>query len=116
MDVGGRLVFRSLWAGDEQALRSALPSVVDQRPLATHESSYTIGPLVRGLGCFHEVLQQAGPQAMRDMLLAAPPIAILGRIAGTFRRFAPDHRGIPAFLALIGTIGAIVGAAVAVVA
>lgn len=113
MDVGGRLVFRSLWAGDEQALRSALPSVVDERPLATHESNYTIGPLVRGLGCFHEVLQQAGP---RDMLLAAPPIAILGRIAGTFRRFAPDHRGIPAFLALIGTIGAIVGAAVAVVA
>ncbi len=51
---------------------------------------------------------------MRDMLLAAPPIAILGGIAGTFRRFAPDHRGIPAFLALIGTIGAIVGAAVAV--
>ena len=116
MDVGGRLVFRSLWARDEQALRSALPSVVDERPLATHESNYTIGPLVRGLGCFHEVLQQAGPQAMRDMLLAAPPIAILGRIAGTFRRFAPDHRGIPAFLALIGTIGAIVGAAVAVFA
>ena len=46
----------------------------------------------------------------------APPIAILGRIAGTFRRLAPDHRGIPAVLALIGTIGAIVGTAVAVLA
>ncbi len=113
MDVGGRLVFRSLWAGDEQALRTALQSVVDEQPLVTSESTYTVGPLVRGLGYFHEVLQQAGPQAM---LLAAPPIAILGRIAGTFRRLAPDHRWIPAFLMLIGTIGAIVGTAVAVFA
>ncbi len=55
-------------------------------------------------------------QAMRDMLLAAPPIAILGRIAGTFRRLAPDHRWIPAFLTLIGAVGAIVGTAVAILA
>jgi len=61
-------------------------------------------------------LEQAGPQAMRDMLLAAPPIAILGRIAGTFRRLAPDRRGIPAFLTLIGAVGAIVGTAIAVFA
>ncbi len=53
---------------------------------------------------------------MRDMLLAAPPIAILGRIAGTFRRLAPDRRGIPAFLTLIGAVGAIVGTAIAVFA
>ena len=111
MGVDGRLVFRSLWAGDDQALRSALQSVVNEQPLAASESTYTVGPLVRGLGYFHEVLQQAGPQAM---LLAPPPIAILGRIAGTFRRLAPDHRGIPAFLMLIGMIGAIVGTAVAV--
>ncbi len=116
MDVDGKLAFRSLWAGDEQALRSALQSVVDEQPLVASESTSTIGPLVRGLGHFHEVLQRAGPQAMRDMLLAAPPIAILGRIAGTFRRLAPDHRGIPAVLTLIGTIGAIVGTAVAVFA
>ncbi len=114
MDVDGKLVFRSLWAGDEQALRSALQSVVDEQPLVASESTSTIGPLVREIGHFHEVLQRAGPQAMRDMLLAAPPIAILGRIAGTFRRLAPDHRGIPAVLTLIGMIGAIVGTAVAV--
>lgn len=72
--------------GDEQALWSALQSVVDEQPLVTSESTYTIGPLARGLGYFHEVLQQAGSQAMRDMLLAAPPIAILEHIAGMFRR------------------------------
>ncbi len=116
MDVNGQLVFRSLWAGDDQALWSALQAVVDQQPLAERESTYTVGPLVRGLGYFHEVLQQAGPQAMRDMLLAAPPIAIVGRIAGALRRLAPDHRGIPAFLILIGIIGATVGTAVAVLA
>ncbi len=113
-DVDGRLVFRSLWAGDERALSSALQSVADEKPLAASESTYTVGPLVRGLGHFHEVLQQAGPQAMRDMLLAAPPIAILGRVAWTFRWLAPDHRGIPAFLTMILTIGVIAGTAVAV--
>jgi len=113
MDPNGQIIFRSLWAGDDQALRSALQSVVDEQALAANQSTYTVGPLMRGLGYFHEVLQQAGPQAMRDMLLAAPPIAILGRIAGTFRRLAPDHRGIPAVLTLIGTIGAFVGTTVA---
>ena len=115
-DVDGQLVFRSLWAGDERALRTTLQSVVDEQPLVANESTYTVGSLVRGLGYFHEVLQQAGPQAMRDMLLAAPPIAILGRIAWTFRWLAPDHRGIPAFLTLILTLGVIAGTAVAVLA
>ncbi len=53
-------------------------------------------------------------EAMRNVLLAAPPVAILGRIAGAFRRLAPEHRGIPAFLTLILTIGVIAGTAVAV--
>ena len=55
-------------------------------------------------------------EAMRNVLLAAPPIAILGRIAWTFWRLAPDHRGIPAFLTLIPTIGVIAGTAIAVLA
>ena len=116
MDIDGRLVFRSLWAGDERALESALQFVVEEQPLATSESTYTVGPLLRGLGFFHEVLQQAGPQAMRDMLLAAPPIAILGRIAGVFRSVTPDRRAFPAFLVLFGTISAIAGTVVAVLA
>ncbi len=116
MDIDGRLVFRSLWAGDERALGSALQSLVDAQPLATSESTYTIGPLTRGIGFFHDVLQQAGPQAMRDMLLAAPPIAILGRIAGVFRSVTPDRRAFPAFLVLFGIISAFAGTVAAVLA
>jgi hypothetical protein len=116
MDVDGRLVFRSLWAGDEPALGSALQSLVDAQPMAASESTYTIGPLARGIGHFHEVFRQAGPQAMRDMLLAAPPIAILGRIAGAFQSVTPDRRAFPAVLLLFGAIGTIAGTVVAVLA
>jgi len=116
MDINGRLVFRSLWAGDAHALGSALQSLVDEQPLATSESTYTVGPLVRGLGFFHDVLQQAGPQAMRDMLLAAPPIAILGRIAGVFRSVTPERRALPAFFVLFGIISAFAGTVAAVLA
>ncbi len=112
----GQLVFRSLWAGDHKALTSALQSLVGGQPLSARESTATFGPMMRGLGYFHEVLHQAGPQAVRDMLLAAPPIAILGRIAGVFRSVTPDRRAFAAFLVLFGTISAIAGTIVAVLA
>ncbi len=110
----GRILFRSLWASDIRALRRALQNVTEGRSPTKKQSTRTFGPLLRGLGYFHHTLRNAGPQAMRDMLLAAPPIAILGRIAGTFRRLAPDHRGVPALLTLIGVVGAIVGTVAAV--
>ena len=104
----GQILFRSLWASDIKSLREALQNVTEGRSPTKKQSTRTFGPLLRGLGYFHHTLRNAGPQAMRDMLRAAPPIAILGRIAGTLRRIAPEHRGISAFLVLIGIVGTFV--------
>ncbi len=109
MDTDGRIAFRSLWASDSRALGDALKSVAaGQRPGKT-QSAAMLAPMARGIGHFHEVLTQAGPRAGREMLFAAPPIAVMGRIAGLFRRLAPHKRGAAAILtvaALLSTAAA----------
>lgn len=106
----GRIVFRSLWAGDAKALRCALHDLTTGHLPTVPESTSTLAPLTRGIGFFHEVLHRAGPQAIRDMLKAAPPIAIAGQIAALFGRITPARRGAPALLVLaIGLAGLVTG-------
>ncbi len=106
----GRIVFRSLWAGDEKSLRCALHDLTTGHLPTIPESTSTLAPLTRGIGFFDEVLHRAGPQAIRDMLKAAPPIAIAGQIAALFSRISPSRRGAPALLVLaVGIAGLATG-------
>lgn len=115
MNTEGQLVFRSLWAGDRAALRVALKSVIDEETPVLGESTRILGPIIRSMGYFNDVFKRAGPQAMRDMLLAAPPVAIVGKTAGLFRRLDPDRRGILALLTVLVTLGVLVGFVAAVI-
>ena len=104
VDPTGRILFRSLWAGDVKSLRLALQEVTAGRAPIKKQSTRTFGPLMRGIGYFYETLGKAGPQAKRDMVFAAPPIAMLGRIAAVFKRLGPEHRGVAAFATAVLTI------------
>lgn len=73
-----------------------------------------VGPMLSALGHVHDVIASGGRQAQRDLVRAAPPMALAGRVAALFRRAAPDRRGRLAMLALGGLLALALVAAVAV--
>lgn len=50
-------------------------------------------PLTGALGFVHPVVGIGGKQARRDLLVSAPPMAVMGRLAAKFSRTAPERRG-----------------------
>jgi len=109
----GIIVFRSLWASDKKALRQALESVVAGRKLDQAESQALIGPVSRAMGQVQEVMERAGPQAVKDLWWAGLPMALAGRVATIYSPLSSDQRGIAAVLTLslsmlvaMGLIGA----------
>lgn len=110
---GGIIVFRSLWASDKKALRQALESVVAGRKPDQAESQALIGPVSRAMGQVQEVMERAGPQAVKDLWWAGLPMALAGRVATIYSPLSSDQRGIAAVLTLalgmlvaLGLIGA----------
>ncbi len=104
MDINGRVGFRALWAGDEEALRQVLETVSAGRSPTKPQSRAMLKPLALGIGYIHEVLKEAGPQAQRDMLLAAPPMALAGAIANLFRPLPKNHRGTAALITIAAAV------------
>jgi hypothetical protein len=109
----GIIVFRSLWASDKKALRQALESVVAGRKPDQAESQTLIGPVLRAMGQVQDVMERAGPQAVKDLWWAGFPMALAGRVATKYSPLSSDQRGIAAVLTLalsmlvaIGLIGA----------
>ena len=109
----GIIVFRSLWASDKKALRQALESVVAGRKPDQVESQALIGPVSRAMGQVQEVMERAGPQAVKDLWWAGLPMALAGRVATIYSPLSSDQRGIAAVLTLalgmlvaMGLIGA----------
>ena len=109
----GIIVFRSLWASDKKALRQALESVVAGRKPDQAESQALIGPVSRAMGQVQEVMERAGPQAVKDLWWAGLPMALAGRVAAIYSPLSSDQRGIAAVLTLalsmliaMGLIGA----------
>ena len=110
IDTDGTFAFRSLWAGDEKGLREVLTKITQGQNLAKRQSLAMFGPLSKGMGYFHEVLKRAGRQAQLDMLKAAPPIFLVGRIASFFRPLSPKSRG----MAALATLGSLIFVAICV--
>ncbi|MFQ5973530.1 MAG: TlpA family protein disulfide reductase [Alphaproteobacteria bacterium] len=113
IDVDGTIAFRALWAGDEAGLRRALASVSHGDKPTKPQSRALFGPLAKGMGYFQQVLDRAGPQAQRDMLRAAPPILLVGRVAALFRPLPLERRGLAALLTIAGSAAVAIGAGLA---
>ncbi len=100
MDDSGKIIFRSLWAADRDALRQALDAAAAGRVPAKKQSDALIGPVTRAMGQVQEVMTRGGPQAVRDLWRAGFPMALAGRVATFFTPLSPDQRGIAAVLTL----------------
>jgi peroxiredoxin len=78
MDTTGNVIFRSLWASDEEALNQALDDLVHGKPLRKKQSQKMLQPVARAMGYVQEVMQRGGPQAVRDLWLSGFPMALTG--------------------------------------
>lgn len=106
------ILFRSLWGADESALRKALTVLVSGSPLKKTQSSAALGPLAIGFGFFAPVLARSGSRAQRELLMAAPPIALIAALASLLQPLPPRHRGTAA-LALLLIAAVLLAAALA---
>ena len=52
------------------------------------------------MGLVQEVMERAGPQAVKDMWWAGLPMALAARVATFFPQLSPDQRGVAAVLTL----------------
>lgn len=98
-----KIIFRSLWGSDERGLRDALQSASAGRPLKRMQSSALIAPLGIGLGFFAPILARSGKRAKRELLIAAPPVAMFAALASSLRLLPVSRRGTAA-LALVASL------------
>ncbi len=100
----GVILYRSLWAGDMQALERALEQVAQDQPVKSMASQRMLVPFLRGAGYMHGTLKLAGGRSYRELALGAPPIALLARTAALFTFVPPDRRGMAAALGLTAVL------------
>ena len=107
MDKSGKIAFRTLFAGDDAALGQALRSVSRGRPAPKKESSAMLKPMALAIGFIESILEEAGPQAQRDMIRVAPPLILAAKIASLFQFLAEPHRGTAALISIVVVLAAI---------
>ena len=108
MNSEGIILFRSLWAADQDALHQALAAAAAGRAPERKQSETLLGPVIRAMGQVQEVMQRGGPQAVSDLWRAGFPMALAGRVATFFTPLSPDQRGIAAVLTLaLGMLAAL---------
>ena len=66
-------------------------------------------PVTRAMGQVQEVMERAGPQAVRELWWAGLPMALAGRIASFIPWFTPDQRGVAAVLIVAAAMLAVAG-------
>jgi hypothetical protein len=92
----GVIRYRAHWANDERGLRTALADIAQGRNPERGRSRGMVGPLLRGVGHLPGVVRFAGSRVERDVWIAAPPLAVLGRLSFLFGWLPIDRRGIAA--------------------
>ena len=106
----GRVIYRALWAGDETGLRQALEAAARGVTPKQPESRRRLAPMAKGIGVMQESIREAGPQAQRDVIKAAPPMAAMAWLADKFQPLSPKWRGFAAMAGLgVLTAGAAAG-------
>lgn len=109
IDSAGTIRYRAHWANDERGLRAALTQISQGEHPTRGRSRGMVGPLLRAVGYLPGVVRYAGGQVERDVWLAAPPMAVLGRLSRLFPWLTTDRRGIAAAAALTVSVIAIAG-------
>ena len=108
-DSQGKILFRSLWAADRDALHQALDAAAAGVKPAKTQSVAMVGPVARAMGKVQEVMERGGQQAKRDLWRAGFPMALAGRVATLFSPLSPDQRGVAAVtivaLTTLATLG-----------
>jgi hypothetical protein len=82
---------------------------VSNKPRRDIQSQKMFIPVVKAMGYVQEVMERAGPQAIRDLWWAGLPMALAGRVATLFSRLSPDQRGIAAVLTLSASMLVMLG-------
>lgn len=97
----GVILFKSLWAGDGASVRRAIAQLANDTSVTTPISQKMMSPFLRGVGFIDETLKLAGSRAYHELLLGAPPIAILSKLSSLYG-FLPKHvRGYAAIFSLL---------------
>ena len=104
VDADGVILFRAHWASDIGALRRALGAVVTGKSPTKKKSGAMMLPVARAMGHVRPALDIAGAGAERDLLLAASPMALAGRLASMFRPLSLDQRGLVTSLIMVAFI------------
>ena len=108
LDPQGIIRYRAHWANDERGLRTALAHMAQGRHPARGHSHGTVRPLLHAVGHLPGVIRFAGSRVERDVWLAAPPLALLGRLSRLFTWLPADRRGIAATATLAAAAAAII--------
>lgn len=98
----GDVVFRTLWANHTRPLRRVLAAVAQGNDESVGEDERKAVAMVRGVGSLWETLSAAGPVALHDVAVQAPPMWLTGRNASLFRPLSPLGRGMAAGAVLAG--------------
>lgn len=91
----GTVLFRSLWSNHEWTLREAL-AMVAAGGLPMEQREPRLLPMLAGIGEMYRMLELAGDDARRDVLVHAPPLYLLARLAHVLPFAGPLNRGIGA--------------------
>lgn len=108
-DSDGTILFRSIWAGDTDAIRQSLETVAAGQPLKRKQSVAMMGPMARAMGQVDATMKRGGRQAGRDLWRVGFPVALAGRIATFFSPLTPNQRGVVAVLTLASIMVAALG-------
>ncbi len=84
----GKVLFQSLWASDGSVI-NAINQALDHVPIRRPVSQRMLIPFLRSTGYMHDTLKLAGKRAYRELMVGAPPVWILSRLA-SFLCFVPQ--------------------------
>jgi hypothetical protein len=114
IDRDGVVVFRSMWASSERALRGALDTIVDGDRPPRDEDRAMLGPMASALPGIPAVMDRGGPKARRDLRRGAPPMAMMAWIARRVPLPGAKSRGMVAMLVPVMVTGVAVAALIVV--
>ena len=81
------------------------PAAIARRELPTGtQTNQMMGPVIRAGGYIDDVIELAGPAARRDMRRAAPPMAVIGRVASLLKSVPRARRGLVAATAMLAAM------------
>jgi len=89
----GRVLFRALFASDAK-LAGALRDIADGNGPSKQQGTSLMGPTLTSVGYIYDVLRRSGRGALKDVVTAAPPMAMMGIAANAFPWVSKGKRGL----------------------